>query len=65
VRHAARGQGVGRRLLEWVKTEARRRGCARLSLINLRNRESYRRQFYVKAGWSERAEAANFLYPMA
>ncbi|HEY7714541.1 MAG TPA: GNAT family N-acetyltransferase [Candidatus Binatia bacterium] len=65
VRHAARGQGVGRRLLEWVKTEARRRGCARLSLINLRNRESYRRQFYVKAGWSERTEAANFLYPMA
>jgi GNAT superfamily N-acetyltransferase len=65
VREAARGQNVGRRLLNLVQTEARRRGCARLSLINLRNRESYQRQFYVKAGWKERSEAANFVYPMS
>jgi GNAT superfamily N-acetyltransferase len=64
VREAARSQGVGRRLLELVQTEARRRGCARLSLINLRNRESYQRKFYVKAGWTERSEAANFVYAM-
>jgi hypothetical protein len=38
------------------------RGCTRLSLINLRQRESYRRQFYVKAGWQERGTAANFIY---
>ena len=62
VRESARGEGLGRKLLEEIKTEARARGCVRLSLINLRNRESYMRQFYVKAGWEERAEAANFIY---
>jgi GNAT superfamily N-acetyltransferase len=62
VRESARGQGVGRELLRNIETEARARGCARLSLINLRNRESYMRQFYVKAGWEERPEAANFIY---
>lgn len=58
---SARGQGIGRRLLDLVETEARKRGCARLSLINLRRRESYERQFYLKAGWQERTEAANFV----
>jgi GNAT superfamily N-acetyltransferase len=62
VRESARGQGVGGELLRKIETEARARGCARLSLINLRNRESYMRQFYVKAGWQERTEAANFVY---
>jgi GNAT superfamily N-acetyltransferase len=62
VRESARGQGVGRELLRNIEKEARARGCARLSLINLRNRESYMRQFYVKAGWEERPEAANFIY---
>jgi len=33
-----------------------------LSLTNLRNRESYKRRFYLKAGWHERSEAANFIY---
>jgi GNAT superfamily N-acetyltransferase len=58
---SARGAGIGRQLLELVEHEARQRGCQRLSLINLRNRESYRRQFYTKAGWRERSEAANFI----
>jgi len=62
VRESARGQGVGRELLRNIETEALARGCVRLSLINLRNRESYMRQFYVKAGWEERREAANFIY---
>ena len=62
VRESARGQGVGRELLRNIETEARARSCVRLSLINLRNRESYMRQFYVKAGWEERPEAANFIY---
>jgi GNAT superfamily N-acetyltransferase len=62
VRESARGQGIGRELLKVIETEAKTRGCARLSLINLRNRESYMRQFYVKAGWEERSEAANFIY---
>jgi GNAT superfamily N-acetyltransferase len=62
VSESVRGQGVGGELLRRIETEARARGCARLSLINLRNRESYMRQFYVKAGWEERSEAANFIY---
>ncbi len=57
----ARGQGIGRQLLETVKAEARQRGCVRLSLINNRKRESYLRGFYNKAGWEERTEYANFV----
>ena len=65
VRDDARGQGVGRQLLKIIETDARARGCQRLSLINLRNRESYQRQFYLKAGWRERSEAANFLFEIS
>jgi GNAT superfamily N-acetyltransferase len=61
VRGSARGARIGRQLLELVEHEARQRGCQRLSLINLRIRESYQRQFYTKAGWRERSEAANFI----
>jgi hypothetical protein len=52
-------------LLDAIESEARARGCTRLSLINLRQRESYRRQFYVKAGWQERGTAANFIYALS
>jgi hypothetical protein len=52
----------GLELLKTIEAEAKARSCVRLSLINLRNRESYMRQFYVKAGWEERPEAANFIY---
>ena len=65
VRDDMRGQGVGRQLLKIIEIEARGRSCQRLSLINLRNRESYRRQFYLKAGWHERSDAANFVYTIA
>ena len=65
VRESARGQGVGGQLLEAIEAEARARGCTRLSLITLRHRESYRRQFYVKAGWQERGTAANFIYALS
>lgn len=58
---SARGQGLGTRLLETVKKEAAERDCARLSLINMRRRESYRRGFYEQRGWEERPEAANFI----
>jgi len=56
-----RGQGVGTKLLEAVKTEALERGCVRLMLLNLRDRESYQRGFYLKCGWEERGSAANFV----
>lgn len=65
VSEMARGQGVGRKLLDAIATEARARGCTRLSLINLRHRESYQRQFYIKAGWQERGEAVNFVLPFS
>jgi len=65
VRAEARAQGLGRRLLGVIEIEARRRGCQRLSLLNLRDRESYRRQFYPKSGWQERGEASNFVYNLA
>jgi GNAT superfamily N-acetyltransferase len=64
IREADRGQGIGTRLLETVKKEAEARGCARLMLLNMHERESYRRGFYKKQGWEERSDAANFVYPL-
>lgn len=61
VRQEWRSRSLGARLLEVVRAEAERRGCSRLSLLNLRGRESYQRRFYEKQGWRERGEAANFL----
>ena len=62
VDEAARGQGIGTRLLEAVKEEARARGCSRLMLENHRDRESYQRGFYRKRGWEERTHMAGFVY---
>jgi len=59
-----RGRGLGARLLEAVQAEARERGCSRLGLLNMRNRESYKRRFYEKLGWTERTHAANFVLPL-
>ena len=64
IEDAARGQGIGTQLLESVKQESQARGCARLSLINIRDRESYQRGFYAKLGWQERPDAANFIFRM-
>jgi len=57
----ARAQGIGSKLLLAVVQEAESRGCSRLSLINMRGRESYERGFYAKHGWEERPDAANFI----
>jgi GNAT superfamily N-acetyltransferase len=62
LRESSRGLGIGGQLLERVKAEARERGCSRLMLLNLRDRESYKRGFYRKRGWQERPEAINFLF---
>jgi len=65
IKEEFRGQGVGGRLLDAIKTEARDRGCSRLMLLNMRRRESYQRGFYLKQGWTERSDAANFILPLA
>jgi len=59
-----RGKGIGAQLLEVVKKEAQQRNCSRLSLLNLRNRESYQRGFYKKQGWTEREHVANFVFSL-
>jgi GNAT superfamily N-acetyltransferase len=64
VGESARGRGIGTRLLEAVKAEAARRDCWRLSLLNMRGRESYQRAFYAKDGWQEREDAANFIFDL-
>ncbi len=45
IRPEYRGQGIGGWLLAEIKREAQRRGCSRLMLLNMRERESYQRQF--------------------
>lgn len=62
IRESARGQGVGTALLQTVQEEARRRGCFRLRLINVKTRDSYQRGFYAKNGWEEWPDAATFVY---
>ena len=62
VRESARGQGVGTALLRAIQEEARRRGCFRLRLINVKTRDSYQRGFYAKNGWEEWPDAATFVY---
>ena len=61
---ARRGQGVGSRLLAAVEGEARHRGCPRLTLLNLKDRESYRRGFYAAHGFTEQPEAVRFVKPL-
>ncbi|MEN4010405.1 MAG: GNAT family N-acetyltransferase [Bellilinea sp.] len=61
VHKAARGSGIGSRLLTAICEEARLRGCARLMLLNGRTRESYQREFYKKRGWRERETMVNFI----
>ena len=62
VRKSEQGQGIGTLLLDAIKTEGKDRGCSRLSLLNMRNRESYQRGYYKKVGWEERENAANFVF---
>ncbi len=56
-----RSRGLGTSLLSCIIQEGKARGCARLSLLNMRNKTSYERAYYSKRGWQERPNAANFV----
>jgi GNAT superfamily N-acetyltransferase len=60
----SRGRGTGTALLNVITEEARRRGCSRLSLINSRTRDSYKRHYYEQHHWKERPEVAAFVLPL-
>jgi GNAT superfamily N-acetyltransferase len=62
VKNDARGKGVGSKLLSEAVKEGISRGCSRLQLVNMKNRESYSRGFYTARGWRERVNAADFVY---
>ena len=64
VREHDSGKGIGSQLLDEVVALATRQGCSRISLLNGRLGQSYRRQFYAKRGWVERSEMANFILPL-
>jgi GNAT superfamily N-acetyltransferase len=57
-----RSLGVGSALLNAAQAAGEKRGCTRLSLLNYRQRESYKREYYKKHGWEERPDMANFVY---
>ena len=64
VQAEARGQGLGKMLLQAIEAEAIKRNCRRLLLINGRKKESYRRRFYAKHGWREMTGVAAFQRPL-
>jgi GNAT superfamily N-acetyltransferase len=61
VREEARGKGVGRALMAAIEAEAVKQKCFRISVLNSRERESYKRGFYTGLGYDERASVANFV----
>jgi GNAT superfamily N-acetyltransferase len=58
---SSRGKGIGTRLLAVVEAEARRKGCCRLMLNNRHDSVSFKRGFYIKAGFAERTGFSNFV----
>lgn len=60
VMEKARGAGVGKALLGAIEAQAVQRKCFRISVLNSRERESYKRGFYPSLGYEERSQTANF-----
>jgi predicted N-acetyltransferase YhbS len=60
VMESVRGRGVGKALLSLIETEAVQQKCFRISVLNSRERESYKRGFYPSLGYEERPHTANF-----
>lgn len=61
VRERARGKGVGKALVTAIENEAVKEKCFRISVLNSRERESYKRSFYPGMGYSEREQTATFV----
>lgn len=64
VRSDASGHGAGTALLDAIKSEAIAQGCYRLTLVNLKDRESYRRGFYASRGWEEKSNTVRFAFDL-
>lgn len=60
VMETVRGRGVGKALLSAIESEAVNQKCFRISVLNSRERESYKRGFYPSLGYEERPHTANF-----
>jgi predicted N-acetyltransferase YhbS len=60
VMESVRGRGVGKSLLGAIESEAVQQKCFRISVLNSRERESYKRGFYPSLGYEERPHTANF-----
>ncbi len=56
----ASGKGVGTSLLKRMETEAIAQHCKRLTLVNFKDVESYRRGFYSSRGWTEQENTVRF-----
>lgn len=61
VRVDARGNGIGSALLVHAERHAERVRCTRLMLNNPKEGVSYKRDFYIKHGYTERTNFANFI----
>ncbi|MDH5648614.1 MAG: GNAT family N-acetyltransferase [Gammaproteobacteria bacterium] len=56
----ARSQGVGKMLMTAIESEAINQKCFRITVMNGRERESYKRGFYPSLGYQERGQTAVF-----
>ena len=56
-----RGKGVGKALIDTMETEAVKQRCFRITVLNSRERESYKRGFYPSMGYEERQGTAVFI----
>lgn len=61
INREVRGKGIGNRLIENLKVEAKKKECIRLMLNNPKEAKSYKTSFYSKKGFIERSNFANFV----
>ena len=59
---SASGMGAGTSLVKHIMRDGKRRGCMRLMVTNGMEKQSYKKGFYKKLGWTERPKVANFVY---